>query len=161
MKEPELSAQLILQTVEEAVRQGESVIISGSGTSMKPFIRPELDRLLLTPLPRRPLLPGDVVLYRRPGGAPVIHRIYRARGDCFDMLGDNQVRIERNVPRESIVAYLKQVLRPEGSYDCDSKAARKEACKAMERRLNPPRETRLRMYARAAKRRLEKLTGKR
>ena len=77
------------------------------------------------------------------------------------MLGDNQLWIERNVPRAWLVAYVKQVLRPEGPYDCDSDAARRLAVRTMERRLHPPKQSPLRHCAGAVKRRLENLIHKR
>ena len=161
MNELELSAELFLQTVAEAAAEGRSVIVAGTGDSMLPFIRPETDKLLLSPLPERPLLPGDIVLYRRPNGQAVIHRILRAEGDRFDLVGDHQIMIDRNVPRAALVAYVKQVIRPEGIVDCDTDAARRKACRETERRLHPPKETLLRHYARAVKRRIANKWNKR
>lgn len=157
MKELPISPEILLQTVAEAVGEGRSIIVAGSGNSMRPFIRPETDKLLLTPMPERSLLPGDIVLYCRPNGQAVIHRVYRVRGERCDMLGDNQYWVERGVPRRVMLAYVKEVLRPEGSFDCDTDGARREACREMRRRQRNAKPSRLRHYAGAVKRRIRNL----
>lgn len=161
MNELPISSEVLLRTVEDAVRKGQSVIIAGTGDSMRPFIRPETDKLLLAPLPARALLPGDVVLYRRPGGEAVIHRIFRVRGDSYDMLGDNQLLIEQNVPRACVIAYVKEVIRPDGALDCDTDEERRRAVRTMRDRLHPKKDHLLRRCARAAKRRAARLLKQR
>ena len=47
---------------------------------------------------------ADGILYRRPDGKYVMHRIVRVHKDSFDMCGDGQREIERNVPKSAVVA---------------------------------------------------------
>lgn len=64
-----------------------------AGNSMCPFLQDGdmvyLDRLT------RPVRRGDVVLFTRPGGRYVLHRILGSAGnDLFWLLGDNQMQPE-------------------------------------------------------------------
>lgn len=140
MKELLLSSGAFADAVREAIAQGETILISGTGTSMEPLIRADRDKVLLAPLPDRPLLAGDIVLYRRQNGQTVLHRICRVRKDSYDMLGDGQLWIEQRVTKEQILAFAREVRRPDGVLLCDTPQERSRACREMKqkiRRLHP------------------------
>lgn len=135
MKELLLSSDAFAQTVRETVARGETILISGTGTSMEPLIRAERDTVLLAPLPDRPLLPGDIVLYRRANGQTVLHRICRVRKDGYDMLGDGQLWVEQRVKKEQLIAFATEIRRPDGVLSCDTPEERKRACREMRRKI--------------------------
>lgn len=140
MKEVLLSAGAFADAVRETVAQGETILISGTGTSMEPLIRADRDKVLLAPLPDRPLLAGDIVLYRRESGQTVLHRIFRVRKDGYDMLGDGQLWVEQNVKQDQLIAFAREIRRPEGVLLCDTPQERKRARREMKqkiRRLHP------------------------
>lgn len=93
---------------------GEEIAISGRGTSMLPTIS-EACSLVMAPLPDGGARTGDILLYERANGQPVIHRVWRVTKDAYDMLGDNQFVIERNVPKTAAVACVKTILYPDGT----------------------------------------------
>lgn len=124
---------IFLRVVSDAVAQGERITVDGTGDSMRPFIQPETDRLTLAPLPET-LRTGDICLYVREGGRPVIHRIYKKRHGTYDMLGDNQYAVERGVRREQLVAVVSQRIRNGKVYDCLRPAVRFRARLYMTRR---------------------------
>ena len=75
------------------LHEGHSnVPVTVSGTSMVPFLRPG-DTVYLN-LPERPYRVGDVVLFTRPGGSYVLHRIVGKKDGCFMLLGDGQITQE-------------------------------------------------------------------
>lgn len=140
MKELLLSSGAFAETVREATARGETILIAGTGTSMEPLIRADRDKVLLAPLPDRALLPGDIVLYRRSNGQTVLHRIFRVRKDGYDMLGDGQFWVEPHVTQAQLIAFAREIHRPEGVIDCDAKQERRRACREMKkkiRRLRP------------------------
>lgn len=140
MKELLLSSGAFAEAVSETVSRGETILIAGTGTSMEPLIRAERDKVLLAPLPDRPLLPGDIVLYRRSGGQTVLHRIYRVHKNGYDLLGDGQFWVERGVAKDQILAFAQEIRRPDGVLSCDTPQERKRACREMKqkiRRLHP------------------------
>lgn len=139
MKEHLITPAALIAAVCEATSHGGTILIAGTGTSMEPFIRADKDKVLLAPLPERPLLAGDIVLYRRTNGQAVLHRIYRVHRDCFDMLGDGQLWIEKGVTKQQLLAFVQEIHRPEGVCRCDTAQARQRACSEMKRRIRRQR----------------------
>ena len=135
MKELLLSSGAFAQAVRETVARGETILISGTGTSMEPLIRADRDKVLLAPLPDRALLPGDIVLYRRENGQIVLHRIYRVHENGYDMLGDGQLWVEQNVAKEQLIAFAREIRRPDGVLFCDTPEERQRACREMRRKI--------------------------
>lgn len=119
---------------------GEEITVSGKGSSMLPTISEQCS-LIMAPLPKGGVRAGDILLYERPNGQPVIHRVWRVTKDGYDMLGDNQFEIERKVSKDAAVACVKTILYPNGT----RKAGRMKAA---------------RMYLRYARRRLRRLAGR-
>ena len=80
-----------LDMVSDLLREGrKNVPVTVAGSSMTPFFH-HGDTVYLE-APRKPLKRGDVVLYVRPTGQYVLHRIVRVNADgSFIMLGDAQV----------------------------------------------------------------------
>ena len=84
-----------LDMVCELLQQGQShVPVPVAGSSMIPFLH-NGDTVYLD-IPDTPLKRGDIVLYTRPGGAYILHRIVRVNPDgSFIMMGDAQQQPER------------------------------------------------------------------
>ena len=80
-----------LDVVCDLLREGRNnVPVTVAGSSMTPFFH-HGDTVYLN-LPQKPLKKGDVVLYVRPTGQYVLHRIIRVNSDgSLLMLGDAQV----------------------------------------------------------------------
>ncbi|MBR3972812.1 MAG: S24/S26 family peptidase [Oscillospiraceae bacterium] len=79
-----------LDIVCELLLQGQShVPVPVAGNSMVPFLH-NGDTVYLE-LPRTPLKKADIVLYTRPDGRYILHRIVRVNSDgSFIMMGDAQ-----------------------------------------------------------------------
>ena len=104
-----LDTQAFLDTVCELLRQGQrGVAIPVAGGSMVPFLH-DGDTVQLE-LPDTPLKRGDIVLYTRPSGRYILHRIYRVnRNGSFIMVGDAQQELEYIGSREQIHARVTSV----------------------------------------------------
>lgn len=83
-----------LDMVRELLAEGKtSVAVPLSGASMTPFLHP--GDMVYLDLPKEPLRRGDVVLYTRPGGQYVLHRIVSLNKDgTVTMAGDAQTELE-------------------------------------------------------------------
>lgn len=83
-----------LDMVCDLLRQGEtSVAVPVAGGSMIPFLHSG-DTAYLD-LPRFPVKPGDILLYTRPNGQYILHRVIRVKGDgSLLMAGDAQMELE-------------------------------------------------------------------
>lgn len=91
----------------EVIGSGAEFRLYPRGRSMLPtIVEGEDSVILVSPDELRRM---DAVLYRRDNGQYVLHRIIRDRGELLDMCGDNQVVIEKDVPRSHVLAKVKAV----------------------------------------------------
>ena len=92
--------------IEETIKSGNQFSVCAFGISMLPFIRNGKDIVTLGPV-KNELKANDIIFYRRPNGQFVLHRIVNVRSDNgYDLCGDNQYVIEKNVREEQIIAKL-------------------------------------------------------
>lgn len=90
--------------------QAENLPLLISGGSMSPFLVGGRDTVFLSRV-EKPLRRGDMVLYRRSGGAYVLHRILKADTDAFTMLGDAQTVPEPGIRPDQVIAVVARVQR--------------------------------------------------
>lgn len=95
-----LDTNAFLDTVCQMLREGATEVpVPVVGTSMTPFLYPG-DTAYLS-LPDGPLKKGDIVLYVRPSGRYILHRIVKVKKDGgFLMLGDSQTAKEQVAPEQ-------------------------------------------------------------
>ena len=89
-----LDTNAYLDVVRELLASGHTnVPVTISGTSMTPFLDPG-DTVCLN-RPVGGVKPGDVVLFTRPGGRYILHRVVRVLPDgALEILGDAQMASE-------------------------------------------------------------------
>ncbi len=107
----EFSLETLLPTMEETFRTGGCFRIYPRGVSMLPLLREGIDSVLLC-RDRAPAV-GDIVLFRRPSGSFILHRVYKIEGDSFYAVADNQPSLppEGPLPLSSITARVSGVFR--------------------------------------------------
>ncbi len=110
--------------IEALISSGSDVEITVTGNSMRPMLRHRRDRVVLTACNKFALKKGQLPLYKRQDGSYVLHRIVRVNEDSYDMCGDRQSEIERDVPKQSIIAVTKSFTRRERKISCDQKLYR-------------------------------------
>ena len=93
---------------DEIERKGYIVYIN-EGDSMMPLLREQRDIMVIRKI-TEPLRKYDAVLFKRPSGAYVLHRIVKVCGDTYRIVGDNRIFPE-SVPREWIIGILKEVIK--------------------------------------------------
>lgn len=94
----------------ELLEQAAAVPLVISGNSMSPFLVHGRDTVYLSKI-TQPLKKGDVIFYRRDNGQYILHRIIRAEGEIYDLVGDAQQLIERGVRRDQVIAIVTAVRR--------------------------------------------------
>ena len=106
-----VGAEDFMPVAAELVSGGASVPLVVSGSSMEPFLRDGRDTVILTSptsdAPRR----GDIMLFTRQDGSYVLHRVCRVTPEALWFVGDAQSFIEGPIPRESLVAAVRTVIR--------------------------------------------------
>ena len=105
-----VSPDLIMEPLIALLEDAEVVPLVISGGSMTPFLVHRRDTVYLSKADR-PLKRGDMVLYQRDNGRYVLHRVLRADGDAFTMIGDAQTQPEPGIRRDQIRAVVTAVRR--------------------------------------------------
>ena len=80
-----------------------------TGNSMWPLLRHLRDGVVIVP-PER-IRTGDVVLYDRKNGRYALHRVVWRGRRGFTMAGDNQWRVDYNLPYDQIVGVVSAIHR--------------------------------------------------
>ncbi len=90
------------------------------GDSMMPLIRENQDIVVIKKLTRLPKK-RDAVLFKRPSGEYVLHRIVKCSGmGLYRIAGDNR-SFSETVPQEWIIGYLCEVIKDDRHITADSK----------------------------------------
>jgi hypothetical protein len=78
---------------------------------MMPLLREHRDLLVIEKKPEGRCKKYDAVLYRRPTGEYVLHRILKVRKGDYVICGDNRWKREFGVPDQWIIGVLSAVIR--------------------------------------------------
>lgn len=89
------------------IQKNIDVTLTITGNSMYPLLTHKRDSVILTRCDNRKLKKGDIPLYKRSSGQYVLHRIVMVNEDSYNLCGDNQYIIEKNIPKENIIAVVK------------------------------------------------------
>ena len=95
--------------IEEVIRFNGKIRLTVTGMSMYPLMRNRLDSVLLEKVQQ--LKKYDIVLYTRPDNSYVLHRIVNIGENTVDIIGDGESEIEKNVPKEKIIAVAQEIKR--------------------------------------------------
>lgn len=97
--------------IEEILSKGKSVQFPPTGYSMYPMFIPGRDEAIVSPLAKRTLKRGDVILYRRDESILVLHRICRINKQGLYMVGDNQFEVEGPLRPDQVRGVLTAFIR--------------------------------------------------
>lgn len=105
--------------IKEALLKGSEFSFIPNGTSMLPLIRGGVDTVRLSKLPDTVRI-GDIILYCRPSGQKVMHRVIGKTGTGYIFCGDNQSARERGVTREDMAAIVTHITRDGKTVDLEN-----------------------------------------
>lgn len=109
--------QTTLAASEEVIRavlaNGETFSFKPYGTSMLPVIREGRDSVSIVRLDGRARL-YDILLYKRPTGKFVLHRVIAVGEEDYTLVGDNRLLIEYGVKDDWIIGVLDAIHYPNG-----------------------------------------------
>lgn len=111
MNEKTVRREELIKILEERFDKGESQVLVVTGHSMRPLLRHQRDKVIITsPQIQNPDV-HDIVLFRRMNGKIVLHRILdiTAQGD-YIISGDAQTDQER-VRKNQILAVVTAIIR--------------------------------------------------
>ncbi len=98
------------ETIRAVLDSGGEFRLYPRGTSMLPLLRQGIDSVVLVK-PNKNLKKGDIPFYIRSDGKYVLHRIVKARNDCYTLCGDNQTALEEGITDENIIGVVSKIYR--------------------------------------------------
>lgn len=121
--EDTIAADAWIQAILPLLEEGHTFQISPYGMSMFPFLLSDRDSVILEKAEGK-LKPLDIVLFRRKNGTYILHRIVRCNKTGYDIVGDNETFIEKNVQSKQIVAKAVQIIRNGKQFSCENRLYR-------------------------------------
>jgi hypothetical protein len=96
-----------VETVGDSLGRGEAVLLRVQGVSMLPWLR-EGEKVRILPAAGRRLRRGDVALFWRGPGHPVLHRIVRVHRTeaSYECLGDSEGGVPERVPASAVIGFV-------------------------------------------------------
>lgn len=98
-------------TYEQELSEKGVLIYTTTGRSMRPFLRSGEDLVQIEAKKAERFHKYDVVLYRRPCGKYVLHRIVKVLPDSYVICGDNCWQLEKGITDSQILGVLTAVIR--------------------------------------------------
>ena len=124
MEERSILLAELLPVIQDVLAAGGEFSLKPRGESMLPYFREGRDTVMLSTVSGR-IKPGDILLYVRQTGVPVLHRVVSVDTDgSFTMRGDSQYFIERGIRPEQVVAIVKRFYRRGREKHTDSLSSR-------------------------------------
>ena len=104
--------------IEEVISFNGKIRLTVTGMSMYPLMRNRLDSVLLKKVDR--IKKYDILLYTREDNSYVLHRAVKINEKTVDIIGDGESRIEKDVPKERIIAVAQEIKRGKRIIKTDS-----------------------------------------
>lgn len=140
---------------ENEIREKGYIVYTNVGDSMMPLLRQNRDIMVIRKI-TAPLKKYDAVLFKRPNGAYVLHRIIKVCGlGQYRIAGDNR-HFSEIVPEEWIIGILTEVIKDGRHITADSEEYKKYVKKVPLHRL----KLKLRYYPRAVAGKIKRGWGK-
>ena len=98
-------------TYEEQLDLHGQLVYTNVGDSMMPLLRENRDLMVITRKNPGRMKKYDAILYRRPDGKYIMHRILKVRKDDYILCGDNRWQRETGVKDDWILGVLTAVIR--------------------------------------------------
>ena len=100
-----------LGEVAAVLREGREAVITPTGSSMLPFIRGGIDRVVLRRM--EDVGVGDIVLTRIEDRY-ILHRVFAREGNALTLMGDGNVRGRERCSTDDVIGTVTGIIRPGG-----------------------------------------------
>lgn len=139
--------------IDTYIAEHGELTMTNVGISMRPMIRQGRDMFTLVRKTEARCRRFDVVLYRRPSGQYVMHRVVKVRPADYVILGDNCVSKEYGIRDEDILGVMTEFVRKGKKYSVEHKGYRAYA--GLWYALFP-----LRRFYKLCKRKIKRMVGR-
>jgi len=111
MESQVISNDVIFEAARRMVNEGRDVEFKPKGTSMLPFIKGEVDSVLLRKT--GDMDPGYIVLAKI-GERYIMHRVIERDGDHLTLMGDGNIRGTEKCLTSDVIGTVVEIIKPSG-----------------------------------------------
>jgi len=104
--------------IEQLLKEGKTVQFHPTGTSMYPLFVSAKDYAIVAPISGK-IKRLDVLVYRRPDGPLVIHRVKKITKEGLFFVGDRQVEVEGPLSKECALGVMTSFVRKGKTHGTD------------------------------------------
>lgn len=115
----------LIPEIERLVESGTDVVFTPKGMSMLPFIRGDMDSVLMRKVSEVSV--GDIVLARLSVGHFVLHRIVALDGEKVILMGDGNISGKESCLMKDLLAVAVKIMKGDKVIDCMSQSHRRKA----------------------------------
>lgn len=116
----EVFLDTLMPIIREKLDMGANVTLGASGNSMYPLFRHRKDTVCLEKVDGREVRKYDMILFQRPEGSYVLHRIVGVGAEGYILRGDHQYQNEYPVKPEQVIAKVVSFVRDGREISCRS-----------------------------------------
>ena len=107
-------------TYEEYLQTYGTLTYKNKGTSMLPLLKQGRDAFVIKAVQKTDVCKKwDVVLFKVGADTYILHRIIRVHDHGYDILGDNCIKMEKNIPRDAVLGVMTEYIRKGKTHDVD------------------------------------------
>ena len=110
MNDEKFTSETFIPILKSRLEAGLGVNLTVTGNSMLPFLVHKRDSVYLSAIAEKPKK-GDIILFVRPDGKCVLHRVKKVIKDGVYFVGDGQTETEGPVPYDALLAICRAVTR--------------------------------------------------
>ena len=107
-----ISTKDLMPLISDILKTAERVRFTVKGNSMYPLIRGNMDEVEVIKCDS--IGKYDIVLYKRPDGAYVLHRVLKKQDGALSIAGDFEQEIEHPVYENQVIAKVDNIIRAGG-----------------------------------------------
>jgi len=111
MESQVLSNDIIFKAAKVMVDEGRDVEFKPKGTSMLPFIKGEVDSVVLRK--NGHMDPGDIVLANI-SGRYIMHRVIKREGENLTLMGDGNIKGTEECLTSDVIGTVVEIIKPSG-----------------------------------------------
>lgn len=114
-----LPKEKLLPIISTAFDNGSPFVLTVSGSSMRPTLRGQGDKVELVSKEKRAVRKGELVFFERENGECILHRVIKLEGDVLTVNGDAQIFTEK-VKSTQVIGVARRLCRNSKWISCDS-----------------------------------------
>lgn len=115
-----ISEEVLFSAIEEQLAEGRQAAFVVTGMSMWPFLCHGRDQVIIEKCNPSTLKVGDIILFQRPTGKFILHRITRIKDGLFETVGDGNCFRDGWFDFLCVRAKVVSLIRKNKTISCDS-----------------------------------------